>query len=367
MGGTFTDAVLRRGDGRLFSGKSLTTYGNLSSGVLAAVEEALTSAGAALSDLQTIVHGTTLVTNALIERRGAKTALLTTRGFRDVLEMGRENRYDLYDLQLEKPAPLAPRYLRFEIEERLSAKGQILTPLREQDVFDVIPLLKAQNVEAVAVCYLHSFRNPAHERRTGEILAAEWPQAVVSLSSEVAPVIREFERASTTVANVYTRGIVESYLRNLDSELRDRGFSGQLLMLLSSGGTCSVDTACRYPIRVLESGPAGGVLAAAALARASNGMARASFLPFDMGGTTAKASFVEQGDPLQSAEFEVARVYRFKKGSGLPIRTPVLEMIEIGAGGGSIARLDRLRLLKVGPESAGSEPGPASYGRGGKE
>ncbi|MFI5266314.1 MAG: hydantoinase/oxoprolinase family protein, partial [Chloroflexota bacterium] len=364
IGGTFTDAVVRRADGRLFTGKALTSHGELALGVLAAAEEALGAARLELPAVQSIVHGTTLVTNALIERRGAKTALLTTRGFRDVLEMGRENRYDLYDLQLEKPAPLAPRELRFEVDERLAADGSVLTPLQEGQVRDAIRLMRKERVEAVAVSFLHSFRNPTHERRAGEILAQEWPEATVSLSSEVVPVIREYERTSTTVANVYTRGIVESYLRELERELRGRGFAGQLLMLLSSGGTCTVETACRFPIRVLESGPAGGVLAAAALSRATG---RGDLLPFDMGGTTAKASFVEQGQPLQSSEFEVARIYRFKKGSGLSIRTPVLEMIEIGAGGGSIARLDRLGLIEVGPRSAGSEPGPACYARGGTE
>ncbi|HLG70452.1 MAG TPA: hydantoinase/oxoprolinase family protein [Chloroflexota bacterium] len=364
IGGTFTDAVVRRADERLFTGKSLTTHSALAQGVLSAIDEALAAAGIQLPDVHSIVHGTTLVTNALIERRGARTALLTTRGFRDVLEMARENRYDLYDLQLEKPAPLVPRELRFEVDERLAADGAMLTPLNEEQVREALERMKAAGVEAVAVSFLHSFRNPTHERRAGQIIAECWPEAMVSVSSEVVPVIREYERTSTTVANVYTRAIVESYLRQLERELRERGFAGQLLMLLSSGGTCTLETACRFPIRVLESGPAGGVLAAAALSRAGGS---GDLLPFDMGGTTAKASFVEAGQPLQSSEFEVARMYRFKRGSGLPIRTPVLEMIEIGAGGGSIASLDRLGLIKVGPQSAGSDPGPACYGRGGQE
>ena len=310
----------------------------------------------------TVVHGTTLVTNALIERKGALTALLTTEGFRDALEIGREHRYELYDLDLEFPKPLVPRYLRFDVPERVTADGTVLTPLDEDFVRSLVAELRDKGVRAVAVCYLNSFRNPAHERRTQELIAEVAPDIRVSVSADVVPEIREFQRTSTTAANVYVQERVAAYLRELQQRLDGLRFSGSFFVMLSSGGIGTPETAARFPVRMLESGPAAGALAAAALGQRAG---YPDLLSFDMGGTTAKLCAVENGYPLKAREFEVDRIYRFRKGSGLPIKIPVIDMIEIGAGGGSIARVDALGLLKVGPDSAGAEPGPACYGRGG--
>jgi N-methylhydantoinase A len=365
IGGTFTDLVLIDDEtGRRSVGKVLSTPEDPSEGVETGLVELLGQEGIQAGQLGTIVHGTTLVTNALIERRGARTALLTTEGFRDALAIGTEHRYDMYDVFIEKPEPLVPRSLRYGVRERSLDDGSVMLDLDEEQVRSVVAKLRERDVRAVAVSFLHSFRNPAHERRVGEILAEEAPGISVSLSSEVAPEIREYERTSTTVANVYTRPLVEGYLTSLEDRLRRLGFGGSLYIMLSNGGTASVETACQFPVRLLESGPAAGALAAAFYGRATD---FSEVLSFDMGGTTAKACLIEGGEPLGSNEFEVARVYRFKKGSGLPVKVSVIEMIEIGAGGGSIASIGPLGLPKVGPRSAGSDPGPACYGRGGEE
>jgi N-methylhydantoinase A len=365
IGGTFTDLVIlddRTGERAL--GKVLTTPEDPSAAVEKGLAELLEQEGAAASQLGTIIHGTTLVTNALIERKGAKTALLTTEGFRDAVAIGTEHRYDMYDIFIEKPEPLVGRSLRYGVRERSLDDGSVLLELDEDHVRSISAELREREVKAVAVSFLHSFRNPRHERRVREILVEEAPEITVSLSSEVAPEIREYERTSTTIANVYVRPLVERYLQILEERLRGLGFEGSLYIMLSNGGTASVETAREFPIRLLESGPAAGALAAAFYGRETG---FSEVLSFDMGGTTAKACLIEDGEPLTSSDFEVARVYRFKKGSGLPVKTSVIEMIEIGAGGGSIARVGALNLPKVGPESAGADPGPACYGRGGSE
>ena len=365
IGGTFTDLVLIDDEtGRRAVGKVLTTPEDPSEGVESGLVELLGREGVEAGNLGTIVHGTTLVTNALIERRGAKTALLTTEGFRDAIAIGTEHRYDMYDVFIEKPEPLVPRSLRYGVRERSLDDGSVMLQLDEGQVRSIAAEVRERDVRAVAVSFLHSFRNPTHERRVGEILGEEAPEVAVSLSSEVAPEIREYERTSTTVANVYARPLVEGYLTSLEDRLRLLGFDGSLYIMLSNGGTASVETARRFPVRLLESGPAAGALAAAFYGRATD---FPEVLSFDMGGTTAKACLIEGGEPLRSSEFEVARVYRFKKGSGLPVKISVIEMIEIGAGGGSIAGIGPLGLPKVGPRSAGSYPGPACYDRGGEE
>ncbi len=304
------------------------------------------------------------MTNALIERKGAPTALLTTLGFRDAVEIGREHRYELYDLNLELPKPLVPRHLRFDVPERIAADGSVLQPLDEDFVRRLVAELRDKGVKAIGISYLNSYRNPAHERRTGEIVAEVAPQIRVSLSSEVVAEIREFQRTSTTLANVYVQERVSDYLAQLEARLKAIGFSGSFFVMLSSGGIATRDTASRFPVRLLESGPAAGALAAAQAGMLSG---HRDLLSFDMGGTTAKLCVIEDGRPLKTHEFEVDRVYRFRKGSGLPVRIPVIDMIEIGAGGGSMARIDSLGLLKVGPESSGADPGPVCYGQGGTE
>jgi N-methylhydantoinase A len=364
IGGTFTDLLMVGEDGAAVIAKTLTTPGDPSLAVESAVGGYLDGDVAKKGERGTLVHGTTLVTNALIERKGALTALFTTAGFRDAVEIGREHRYELYDLNLEVPRPLVPRYLRFDIPERVAADGAVLQPLDESLVRRLTAELLVKGVKAIGISYLNSFRNPAHERRTAEIIAEVAPEIRVSLSSEVVAEIGEFQRTSTTIANVYVQERVSGYLRELQDRLNRLGFAGSFFVMLSSGGIATEETAARFPVRLLESGPAAGALVAAHV----GGLAGyPDLLSFDMGGTTAKLCAVEDGRPLKAHEFEVDRVYRFRRGSGLPIRIPVIDMIEIGAGGGSIARVDGLGLLKVGPESAGAEPGPACYGRGGRE
>lgn len=363
IGGTFTDLILVDDRGSVFEiGKVLTTPTDPASGVIQGVRDLLQAAGAPAREVRQIVHGTTLLTNALIERKGAATALITTRGFRDALEIGREHRYDMYDLFIERPAPLVPRYRRHELGERVLADGTVSQPLDLEEADRLIEALLHEGVEAVAVCFLHAYANPAHERAVGALVRSRAPQWACALSHEVVSEIREYERTSTTVANVYIQALASRYLTRLQERLGTLGIEGALFIMQSTGGICSVETACRFPIRVVESGPAAGALAAAHYGRLAG---RPNLLSFDMGGTTAKACLVEQGEPLVAPEFEVARVYRFKRGSGLPIKVPAIEMIEIGAGGGSIARVDHLGLLTVGPDSAGADPGPACYGRGG--
>ncbi len=364
IGGTFTDLILLdESTGALRVGKVLTTPKDPAQGVEQGVQGLLAESGLGAAAVRAVVHGTTLATNALIERKGAKTALLTTRGFRDALEIRREGRYDMYDLSIDPPPPLVPRHLRREVTERVLADGSVLLPLDEAQARAVIGDLVAAGVEALAVCLLHAYVNPAHERRVAALAAEVAPGLPVSCSSDVVPEIREYERASTTVANVYVVPLMARYLEDLERRLAELGVPGQLYVMQSSGGIALPAEARRVPIRLVESGPAAGALAAAQAAR-QRGEAR--LLSFDMGGTTAKACVVDGGTPLVAREFEVARADRFKKGSGLPIRVPVIELIEIGAGGGSIARVDRLGLLKVGPDSAGADPGPACYGRGGR-
>jgi N-methylhydantoinase A len=365
IGGTFTDLIiLDEASGRFAVGKALTTPHDPSLAVETVLLETLKQAGIAASAIQQIIHGTTLVTNAIIERKGSPTALLTTQGFRDAIEIRRENRYELYDLMLEMPQPLVPRYLRFDIPQRTLADG---TTLQELDIAFVECLtreLTAYGIEAIAITFLHSFTNPAAEREARAAIQRIVPTMRVSISSDISPEIREFERTSTTIANVYVQSRVEEYLAELQARLARIGFQGTLLLMLSSGGIATVETTVRFPIRLLESGPAAGALAAASYGAVCG---YSDLLSFDMGGTTAKFCVIDQGQPLIAYEFEVDRRYRFKKGSGLPIKAAVIEMIEIGAGGGSIAHIDSLGLLKVGPESAGAEPGPVCYGRGGTE
>ncbi|MEN3951217.1 hydantoinase/oxoprolinase family protein [Iodidimonas sp. SYSU 1G8] len=361
IGGTFTDVVLETPAGR-HSTKLLTTYDAPERALLDGVLLLLDEAGLVPGDVGLIVHGTTLATNALIERRGVTTGLLTTEGFRDVLELGTESRFDQYDIAMEKPVPLVPRRLRLGVPERVAADGVVLLPLDEDAVREVAATMRGAGVESVAIAFLHSYANPAHERRAAEIVRAEMPGVSVSLSSEVSPEMREYERFSTTVANAYVQPLVDHYLRRLDARLRELGFDCPFFLMLSSGGLTTVDTAARFPVRLVESGPAGGAIFAASIA-AERGIAH--MLALDVGGTTAKICLIDHGQPRTLPGFEVARVHRFRKGSGLPLRIPVVEMVEIGAGGGSIAGLDSAGRLRVGPQSAGSEPGPAAYGRGG--
>ena len=363
IGGTFTDLLIfDPGHGRFHIGKVLTTSDDPSRAVTEGLSALLEASGLTMPVVQGIVHGTTLVTNAIIERKGARTALITTRGFRDAVEIGKEHRYDLYDLFLEMPKPLTPRALRFEVDERTLADGTELRPVNPDEVRALAARMADEGVEAVAVALMHAWRDSAHERQIEALLDEIAPELTVSLSSDVVPEIREYERTSTTIANVYVRPVMARYLARLVDALGDLGFTGSLFIMHSSGGICTVETASRYPIRLLESGPAAGALAAAEYGRLTGAD---QLLSFDMGGTTAKACIIDNGTPLTATDFEVSRVYRFKKGSGLPIKVPVIEMIEIGAGGGSIARIDALGLLKVGPDSAGSQPGPVCYGNGG--
>ena len=365
IGGTFTDLVVfDDATGSFAVGKTLTTPRDPSQAVETLVLATLERESIAASGVQQLIHGTTLVTNAIIERTGARTALLATQGFRDSIEIGRENRYELYDLMLEMPQPLVPRYLRFGVPQRTLADGRTLQELDGAFVEQLTRELAENGIDAVAIAFLNSFTNAAAEREARAIVERIAPGTRVSISSEVVPEIREFERTSTTITNVYVQDRVEKYLRELQARLDRIGFKGSLFLMISSGGIVTVDTAIRFPVRLLESGPAAGALAAASFGAACG---YADLLSFDMGGTTAKFCVIDQGQPLIAHEFEIDRRYRLKKGSGLPIKLPVIEMIEIGAGGGSIARIDPLGLLKVGPESAGAEPGPVCYGHGGTE
>ena len=365
IGGTFTDFVLYDGERRRISlHKCLTTPHDPSVAALAGLGELAAQAGFAVGDIGEIIHGTMLVTNAIIERRGAKVGLLTTQGFRDVLEMGTEQRYDIYDLFLKFPEPLVPRSRRLEIPERMDARGRVVTPLDLDAVRVAARRLADDGVEAIAVCFLHAYRNPAHERAAAEALRREFPQLAVSLSCEVVAELREYPRAVTTCANAYVQPLMASYLARFEQELAARGFRGRLNLMHSAGGLISPASARAFPIRLIESGPAGGGLATALFgARAG----QHDVLAFDMGGTTAKSCLVEGGRIEVAAMMEAARVHRFKRGSGLPIKAPVIDMIETGAGGGSIAEIDEVGLLRVGPRSAGADPGPACYGRGGSE
>ncbi|MBI4182914.1 MAG: hydantoinase/oxoprolinase family protein [Proteobacteria bacterium] len=361
IGGTFTDVALERG-GERFTSKVLTTSAAPEKGVLECLQLVLERSRTKARDVGIVIHGTTLATNLLIERKGAKTALLTTEGFRDTIEMRTEGRYEQYDINIDNPAPLVPRRLRLPVGERMGASGKVLRPLRDEEVEALVPRLRAHGAESVAIGFLHSYVNPSHESRARAILARRMPGLAISLSSEVSPEMREFERFSTACANAYLQPAMEGYLRNLATGLERAGFACPLFLMHSGGGFMTVETAIRFPVRLVESGPAGGAIFSSFIAR-QYGLSEV--LSFDMGGTTAKICLIEGAKPQTTRIFEAARVYRFKKGSGLPLRIPMIEMVEIGTGGGSIATLDRMGKIKVGPESAGSEPGPACYGRGG--
>lgn len=369
IGGTFTDLVLLdERDGRMLFGKTLTTYPDPLQGILNGVEQILREASLPLSAVRTIVHGTTLVTNAVIERKGARTALLTTQGFEDVLEIGREMRYDIYDLFLTMPKPLVPRALRIGIRERIDKSGRVLEPLDVAQLEQAVDVLARKGVQSVAISFLHAFANPAHERTAGDVVRRKYPHMQVSLSSEVLPEIREYERTSATAMNAYVQPLTQDYLHRLKDALAAQNFDGEIFIMNSAGRLTTLEGAQRFPVQLLESGPAGGTMAGVFFQKqlAEAGTEASSLLAFDMGGTTAKASMIRHGQPEITHHFEAARERRFKKGSGLPVRIPVIDMIEIGAGGGSIARVDALGLLTVGPDSAASQPGPACYGRGGK-
>ncbi len=361
IGGTFTDVALEHA-GRLTTAKVLTTPSAPERGVEEGVAAILSAAGLKPRDVAIVIHGTTLATNAIIERKGARTALITTEGHRDVLALRNESRYDQYDLNIVLPEPLVPRHLRLPVRERLDNEGRVRAPLDEDQVRALIPLLRREKVESIAVGYLHAFVNPVHEIRTREILAAELPDIPVSLASEVSPEMREWERFSTTAANAYVQPFMERYLRRLEAGLRGMGLDAPIFLMLSGGGLATMETVCRFPIRMVESGPAGGAIFAAEVARQCG---LPNVVSFDMGGTTAKICLVDDFRPQTARSCEVARVGRFKKGSGLALRIPVLEMVEIGAGGGSLARVDAMGRIVVGPESGGADPGPACYGRGG--
>jgi N-methylhydantoinase A len=362
IGGTFTDVALEV-DNRQFSAKVLTTSDAPEQGVMDAVQIIVDEAGIQAADVGLIIHGTTLATNALIERKGARTALVTTEGFRDSLEMRTESRYEQYDLNIEMPPPLVPRRRRFTVPERIDARGQVRITLDESAVEALVPTLKASAAEAIAIGLLHAYVNPTHERRVADILSAALPDVSFSLSHEVSPELREYERISTTCANAYVQPRMAGYLANLERMLRSNGYRCPLLMMLSGGGVATVETSIRFPVRLVESGPAGGAIFSSHIATEC-GLDKV--LSFDMGGTTAKICLIDNGTPQTSHAFEVARIYRFKKGSGLPLRIPVIEMVEIGAGGGSIAAVDALNRISVGPQSAGSVPGPACYDQDGQ-
>jgi N-methylhydantoinase A len=363
IGGTFTDVALESGTS-LHTAKTLTTYDAPERGVLTGVREVLQGAGLDPQSVTTVIYGTTLATNLLIEHKGAPTALITTEGFRDTIEMRNENRYEQYDLNIDLPEPLVPRRLRLPVKERLNARGEVLVPLDESGLAAWVPTLRAEGVRSVAIGFLHSYMNADHEARARDILLSHLPELEITLSSEVSPEMREYERISTACANAYVQPLMSQHLRGLERELADEGVRCPLYLMLSGGGITTLDTAVRFPVRLVESGPAGGAIFASHIARQLD---LDDVVSYDMGGTTAKICLIDDGAPQTSRSFEVARVYRFLKGSGMPLRIPVIEMVEIGAGGGSKAHIDALGRIAVGPESAGSEPGPACYDRGGTQ
>lgn len=365
IGGTFTDfVVLNRGSGKVFTWKSLTTPKDPSQGVIEGFEECMNYYNLPITGVQKIVHGTTLVTNAVIERKGAKTGLITTHGFRDTLEIGREIRYDLYDLHMKRPETLVPRQLRQEVQARGNINGNIDEPLDREELYSVTQDLIQQGVKSVAISFLHSYLDNSLEKEA-EAMIKEWfPDLRVSISSDVASEIGEFERTSTVVVNAYVKPLMETYLNRLITGLKDLHFEGNFFIMLSSGGFCDTEIAKQYPVRLLESGPAAGALSAAHWGTKTG---NDKIIGFDMGGTTAKACLIDDNEVEKVFKFEAGRVHRFKRGSGIPILIPTVELIEIGAGGGSLAHADSLGLLKVGPQSASSDPGPACYGLGGLE
>lgn len=362
IGGTFTDVVLEK-DGVAFSTKVLTTYATPENAIIDGMHQVCAKAGVSPSDIDQIIHGTTLATNALIERRGAKTALITTEGFRDVIEMRTESRFEQYDLNLQLPDPLLPRHMRFTVGGRVDANGAVLIDIDRSEVEAVVDKISEAGFESVAVGLIHSYLNPTHEQLVRDVLAEKLPDVAVSISSEVSPQMREYERFNTVVANAYIKPLMASYLGRLEDRLHSEGVACRIFLMHSGGGIISIQNAADFPVRLVESGPAGGAVFAAHIA-ARYGLDKV--LSFDMGGTTAKICLIKNQTPKTSRVFEVARTYRFKKGSGMPISIPVIDMVEIGAGGGSLAHVDALQQIRVGPESAGSEPGPACYGRGGQ-
>ncbi|MEI6799906.1 MAG: hydantoinase/oxoprolinase family protein [Pseudomonadota bacterium] len=361
IGGTFTDVVLDVA-GQRHSTKVLTTYAAPEEAIVQGLHRVCAKAGIAASELTQIIHGTTLATNALIERRGAKTALITTQGFRDVIEMRSESRFEQYDLNLSLPDPLLPRNRRYTVAERIGARGDVLIALERAEVETLTDTLREAGYQSIAVGLLHSYANPAHERLIRSVLEERLPGVMISLSCEVSPQMREYERFTTTVANAYIKPLMTSYLDRLAERLAAEGATCPIFLMHSGGGIISLQSAAEFPVRLVESGPAGGAVFAAGIA-ARHGLDKV--LSFDMGGTTAKICLIRGHKPKTARVFEVARSYRFKKGSGMPISIPVIDMVEIGAGGGSLARVDGMNQIRVGPQSAGSEPGPACYGRGG--
>ncbi len=362
VGGTFTDTILTDGEHVIASSKTLTTHADPATGTLQGVQRALQASGLTLADVTGFVHGTTLATNALIERRGAKTATITTEGFRDILDIAYERRYSQYDINIEKPELIVPRTRSFTIRERLRVDGHVLQPLDTTQIDTLVASL--EGCEAVAICLLHAYANPAHEQQLRDELLQARPDLCISLSSEVSPEAREFDRLCTTGANAYIQPLMQGYLQRFSQTFTEQGLRCSILMMTASGGMCTLATAARYPIRLVESGPAGGAILAARVAAACE---LEQVLSFDMGGTTAKLCLIDQAQPQSSRQFEIARAARFIKGSGMPVRIPVIDMIEIGAGGGSIASVDHLGRLVVGPRSAGSEPGPVAFARGGAD
>jgi N-methylhydantoinase A len=360
IGGTFTDVALEARS-RIFSTKVLTNYAAPEQAILDAIDVVLAEAGLGYADLEIVIHGTTLATNALIERRGARTAFVTTMGFRDVIEMRTESRFDQYDLNMQLPAPLVPREDRFPVAGRIGAQGQELAPLDEAALNTLADQIATGGFGAVAIGFIHSYMNPAHEQRAREIIAAR-VALPISISSEVSPQMREFERFNTVCANAYVRPQMADYLLRLQVRLKEKGAVCPVFMIHSGGGLINVETAAEFPVRLVESGPAGGAIFAADVARR---FGLTKVVSYDMGGTTAKICLIEDFQPKTARSFEVARTTRFAKGSGMPISIPVIEMIEIGAGGGSLAWVDAMGRIQTGPESAGSEPGPACYQRGG--
>jgi N-methylhydantoinase A len=362
VGGTFTDFALQADDGRLLTGKRLTTPDDPARACVEGLRELVARAGLGWTDLAQAVHGTTLGSNVVIERKGGNVALLTTRGFRDVLIIGREKRYQLYDLFIEKPPPLVPRSRIREVTERVAFDGEVLVPLDEAGLRESARTLARDGVTSLAVCFLHAYVNPAHERRAAEIVHEEAPHVAVSLSSEVSPVIREYERTSTTVVNAYVMTAVRDYLERLEQALRALDYRGRLFVMQSGGGIATAETMARFPVRMIESGPAAGALMAAGYGKLTG---HADLVAFDMGGTTAKLSLITGGTPQTIREFELHRI-RLQPGSGIPMNIQAIDLVEIGAGGGSIARVET-GVIRVGPDSAGAAPGPICYGRGGTE
>ena len=362
IGGTFTDIVLETNSKR-FSAKVLTDNANPEMAIFKGIDDVCLKADIAPSDLTQIIHGTTLATNSLIERKGAKTALITTEGFRDVIEMRTESRFEQYDLNLSLPDPLLSREHRYVLKERIDAQGRVLIPIEQRAVEDLANELRNKGYTSVAVGFLHSYVNNNHENVVGKIIQNIIPNIMVSLSNEVSPQVREYERFSTTVANAYIKPLIEKYLLNFLTELEKKNINCPAFLMHSGGGVMSFQDAIKFPVRLVESGPAGGAMFAADLA-SRYGLKK--ILSFDMGGTTAKICLIDDYKPKTSRVFEVARTYRFKKGSGIPISIPVIDMVEIGAGGGSLANVDSLNQIRVGPKSAGSDPGPACFNKGGK-